>query len=119
MKGFADRTRTPLTRHGHAHRRRAVMAAHITRITLLTLLTGLTRPDHGTPTRSTDVSPPLKPLREWQRAWCKWLQVGGMGAFLSSQDKLERIRRVNQLKAQKEGMRRWARIADGMRWGRK
>ena len=47
MKGFADRTRTPLTRHGHAHRRRAVMAAHITRITLLTLLTGLTRPDHG------------------------------------------------------------------------
>ena len=99
----------------------SVMAAHITRITLLllTLLTGLTRPDHGTPTRSTDVSPPLKPLREWQRAWCKWLQVGGMGAFLSSQDKLERIRRVNQLKAQKEGMRRWARIADGMRWGRK
>ena len=39
--------------------------------------------------------------------------------LLSSQDKLERIRRVNQLKAQKEGMRRWARSADGMRWGRK
>ena len=78
------RTRTPLTdtvmliaetptrRHG---------AAHITRITLLSLLTGLTRPEQGTPTRSTDVSPPLKPLREWQRAWRKWLQVGGMGAF--------------------------------------
>ena len=49
-------------------------------------------------------------------AWRKWLQVGGMGAFLSNQEKLEKIRRVNQLKAQKEGLRRWARIADGTRW---
>ena len=49
-------------------------------------------------------------------AWRKWLRVGGMGAFNSIQCKLERIRRVNQLKAQSEGMRRWARIADGTRW---
>ena len=49
-------------------------------------------------------------------AWRKWLRVGGMGGFTSIQRQLERIRRANQLKAQSEGMRRWARIADGTRW---
>ena len=48
--------------------------------------------------------------------WRKWLRVGGMGAFTHTQRKLERIRRANQIRAQREGMRKWARMADGTRW---
>ena len=49
-------------------------------------------------------------------AWRTWLRVGGMGEFRSTQQRTERGRRANQIKAQREGMRRWARIADGTRW---
>jgi hypothetical protein len=49
-------------------------------------------------------------------AWRKWLRIGGMGALVAAQKKLERARRLRQLNAQREGMRRWARLADGTRW---
>ena len=48
--------------------------------------------------------------------WRKWLRVGGMTAYAAQLRKRERVRALAIVNAQKEGMRRWARVADGTKW---
>ena len=48
--------------------------------------------------------------------WRKWLRVGGMGAHGAQLRMRERARRIAIVNAQREGMRRWARVADGTKW---
>ena len=56
-------------------------------------------------------------LRTWQRlAWRRWLRTGGWAAFDLCLRKDARIRRNRALAAQRDGMRRWARRAEGTRW---
>ena len=55
----------------------------------------------------------------WLKAvatWRKWLRVGGMAAYAAQLRKRERARAVAIVNAQREGMRRWARLADGTKW---
>jgi len=49
-------------------------------------------------------------------AWRRWLRTGGWAAFDLCLRKEDRIRRNRALAAQRDGMRRWARRADGTRW---
>jgi len=49
-------------------------------------------------------------------AWRRWLRTGGWAAFDLCLRKEEKIRRNRALAAQRDGMRRWARRADGTRW---
>ena len=51
-----------------------------------------------------------------QAAWRKWLRAGGGAAYTAFLRKRERTRRIAVINAQREGMRRWARIADGTKW---
>ena len=51
-----------------------------------------------------------------RRAWRRWLQLGGWGAFHLCSARLARARRNRMIAAQKEGMRRWAARADGRCW---
>ena len=56
-------------------------------------------------------------LRAWKKfAWRRWLRTGGWAAFDLCLRKEDRIRRNRALAAQRDGMRRWARRADGTRW---
>ena len=50
------------------------------------------------------------------RAWRRWLQLGGWGAFHSCSMRLARACRSRAIAAQREGMRRWAARADGRCW---
>ena len=50
------------------------------------------------------------------RAWRRWLQVGGWGAFHSCSLRIARACRSRVIAAQREGMRRWAARADGRCW---
>ena len=59
----------------------------------------------------------LSALRRRQRlAWRRWLRTGGWVAFDLCRRREERIGRNRALAAQRDGMRRWARRADGTRW---
>jgi ribonuclease HI len=49
-------------------------------------------------------------------AWRRWLRTGGWAAFNLSVFKMMRARRHRAVAEQREGMRRWACIADGTRW---
>jgi ribonuclease HI len=49
-------------------------------------------------------------------AWRRWLRTGGWAAFDLCHRKEARIRRNRALAAQRDGMRRWARRAEGTRW---
>jgi ribonuclease HI len=49
-------------------------------------------------------------------AWRRWLRTGGWAASDLCLRKEERIGRNRALAAQRDGMRRWARRADGVRW---
>ena len=119
------RTRTPLTdtvmliaetptrRHGAAHITRITVHASVASDRINATRTRYTYTEHGR-------QPTLEALARMATGVAQMASGRRHGSvLLSSQDKLERIRRVNQLKAQKEGMRRWARSADGMRLGRK
>ena len=55
----------------------------------------------------------------WSRrraAWRRWLRAGGWSAFNLGLRRAATIRRNRALAAQREGMRRWACVADGTRW---
>ena len=49
-------------------------------------------------------------------AWRRWLRAGGWTAFNLCLQREARICRNRALAAQREGMRRWAILADGTRW---
>ena len=55
-------------------------------------------------------------LRKQKFAWRRWLRAGGWAAFNLDLGKAARLRRNRALMAQREGMRRWACIADGTTW---
>jgi ribonuclease HI len=59
----------------------------------------------------------LAKLQSMRRmAWRRWLRTGGWAEFNLSIFRLARARRNRALAAQREGMRRWACVADGTRW---
>ena len=51
-----------------------------------------------------------------RRAWRRWLRMGGWASFNLCLIKRERVRRNRALAAQRDGMRRWACLADGTKW---
>ena len=59
----------------------------------------------------------LAALRRKQRfAWRRWLRAGGWAAFNLDLGRAARLCRNRALMAQREGMRRWACMADGTTW---
>ena len=51
-----------------------------------------------------------------KHAWRRWLSLGGWGALRLCNLRLARAKRGRALAAQREGMRRWAKRADGHVW---